>query len=59
MGVMELQCEEPTPIELGHFCLAQSLIPILFNSGEGDWNALLGRSLYIFYCGCIKAYKES
>lgn len=56
---MELQCEEPTPIELGHFCLAQSLIPILFNSGEGDWNALLGRSLYIFYCGCIKAYKES
>ena len=44
---MELQCEERIPTELGRFCLNESLIPILFNSGEGQWRALLGRGVTI------------
>lgn len=41
--VMESQCEDGIiPSELGQFCLTPSQIDTLFNSGEGQWKALLG-----------------
>ena len=42
---MESQCERASPNddELGLFCLTPSQIDILFNSGEGQWGALLGK----------------
>ena len=42
---MESQCDEATPSddELGLFCLTPSQIDTLFNSGEGQWRALLSK----------------
>ena len=39
---MKSQCKETTPNELGQLCLTPSQIPIIFNSGEGQWHALAG-----------------
>ena len=50
---MKSQCEKTTPDELGQFCLTPSQIPIIFNSGVGQWHALPGKWLtnfIIIYC---------
>ena len=43
VGVMKSQCEKTTPDELGRFCLTPSQVPMIFNSGEGEWHILAGK----------------
>ena len=40
---MKSQCEKTTPDELGQFCLTPSQVPIIFNSGVGQWHVLAGK----------------
>ena len=43
---MKSQCEKAisaTPDELGKFCLTPSQVPIIFNSGVGQWHDLAGK----------------